>query len=103
MCRDTLLAVDGSIPIIDVRASKGKRARAEPIAAAYEQGAVWHVGDGLETLEDQLCTWTDDADWSPDRLDALVWAMTALGQSAASEIRAKPPKHRPTGLAAVDL
>lgn len=103
MCRDTLLAVDGSLPIIDVRASKGKRARAEPIAAAYEQGSVWHVGDGLETLEDQLCTWTDDADWSPDRLDALVWAMTALGQSAASEIRAKPPKHRPTGLAAVDL
>jgi phage terminase large subunit-like protein len=73
------------------------------VATAYEQGAIWHAsGARLEALEDQLCTWTDDADWSPDRLDAAVWALTAL-EASTSTVRTSPPKHRPTGLAAVDL
>lgn len=103
MVKATLRAVDPSVPVVEVHASRGKRTRAEPIATAYEQGAIWHTqGAALEALEDQLCTWTDDADWSPDRLDAAVWALTAL-EASASTVRRAPPKHRPTGLAAVDL
>jgi predicted phage terminase large subunit-like protein len=66
-----------------VHASRGKVTRAEPVAALYEQGKVSHVGDGLSILEDQLCAFTSDFDrsdagYSPDRLDALVWALTEL-------------------------
>lgn len=60
-----------------VHATRGKRLRAEPIAALYEQGLVHHVGLFPE-LEDQQCQWTPDADYSPDRLDWLVWALTEL-------------------------
>ena len=66
-----------------VTASRGKRMRAEPIAALYEQGRVHHVGSGLEQLEEQMCTWTPESKGSPDRLDALVWALTDLGLGAA--------------------
>jgi phage terminase large subunit-like protein len=59
-----------------VHASKGKHTRAEPVSALYEQGKVHHVG-GFPYLEDQLCTWLPGED-SPDRLDALVWALTEL-------------------------
>jgi len=61
-----------------VRASRGKQTRAEPISALYEQGRVHHVGCHPQ-LEDQLCDWdpTTGAK-SPDRLDALVWALTEL-------------------------
>ncbi|HET6866296.1 MAG TPA: terminase family protein [Solirubrobacteraceae bacterium] len=68
---------DERLPFAQVRASRGKRTRAEPIAALYEQGKVHHVGE-FRDLEDELCSWTPgDAD-SPDRLDALVWALTEL-------------------------
>lgn len=60
-----------------VRASRGKQLRAEPIAALYEQGRVHHVG-GFPDLEDQLTSWTPNDGRSPDRLDALVWALTEL-------------------------
>ena len=62
-----------------VNASRGKYARAEPVAALYEQGKVHHVGT-FPDLEDQMCTWTPKgpADVSPDRMDALVWAITQL-------------------------
>jgi len=59
-----------------VRATRGKHTRAEPISALYEQGRVHHVGMFAE-LEDQMCTWVPGED-SPDRMDALVWAMTEL-------------------------
>jgi predicted phage terminase large subunit-like protein len=59
-----------------VHASRGKYTRAEPIAALYEQGKVHHVGS-FAYLEDQLCQWTPGDD-SPDRLDALVWALSEL-------------------------
>jgi len=72
-----LRTVDSSVPVRKVHASRGKRVRAEPVAALYEQGRVHHVG-GLAELEDQLCTWTPDSGDSPDRLDALVWAVTDL-------------------------
>jgi phage terminase large subunit-like protein len=60
-----------------VHASRGKRTRAEPVAALYEQGKVHHVGY-LSALEDQMCNWVPDLSDSPDRLDALVWALTEL-------------------------
>ncbi|MEM9145792.1 MAG: terminase family protein [Pseudomonadota bacterium] len=60
-------------------ASKGKRLRAEPAAALYEQGRVFHVG-AFPALEDQMCRFTGTRDGirSPDRLDALVWALNEL-------------------------
>lgn len=73
-----LRAVDVRIPYTGVRATRGKAIRAEPVAALYEQGRVHHVGN-LPELEDQLTTWDATGDEkSPDRLDALVWGITAL-------------------------
>jgi phage terminase large subunit-like protein len=69
--------VDANIAYRSVRASRGKLARAEPVAALYEQGRVHHVGV-YPDLEDQMATYTADAAKSPDRLDALVWALTDL-------------------------
>ena len=72
MVSHTIRTVDPNVPIKLVHASKGKRTRAEPVAALYEQGRVHHLGfHGL--LEDQLCSWVPDHAVSPDRLDALVW------------------------------
>ncbi len=73
----TLRTVDRNIPYKAVHASRGKQARAEPIAALYEQGKVFHVQTFPE-LEDQLTAWTPETGKSPDRLDALVWALTEL-------------------------
>jgi len=74
----TLRAVDPKIPFRAVSASRGKRIRAEPIAALYEQGRVRHVGS-LPKLEDQMVSWAPGEDsGSPDRVDALVWALTEL-------------------------
>jgi phage terminase large subunit-like protein len=64
----------------EVRASRGKAVRAEPISALYEQGKVSHVGH-FPALEDQLCAFTTAGfmgDASPDRADALVWALSEL-------------------------
>lgn len=73
-----LRVVSPMIPYAKVHASRGKRARAEPISSLYERGLVHHVGT-FPTLEDQMTTWdaTDSSD-SPDRLDALVWVLTWL-------------------------
>lgn len=75
-----LRTVDSTVPFKAVHASRGKLVRAEPIAALYEQGKVLHVGNALTDLEDQLCTWTPESGGSPDRMDALVWALTELSQ-----------------------
>lgn len=73
-----LRTVDRNVPFKAVHASRGKRTRAEPIAALYEQGRVHHVG-ALPDLEDQMCSYVpDNFDGSPDRVDALVWALTDL-------------------------
>lgn len=78
MVRHTLQTVRPNIPVTIVHASRGKQARAEPVAALYEQNRVSHVGPFPE-LEDQLCTWEPlSGDDSPDRLDAMVWAFTDL-------------------------
>lgn len=64
------------VPFVKVTATRGKVIRAEPVSLLYEKGLVHHVGFFAE-LEDQLCDWVP-GDESPDRLDALVWALTAL-------------------------
>jgi phage terminase large subunit-like protein len=61
-----------NIPIRQTRASRGKRVRAEPVAALSERGHWHHVGYH-ELLEDQMVTWTEELGFSPDRLDAAVW------------------------------
>ncbi len=76
MVRHTLATVDDTVPIKMVTASRGKYARAEPIAAMYEQGKIHHVGM-FHQLEDQMCEWVPSGP-SPDRIDALVWGMTEL-------------------------
>src|SRR6185503_14864247 len=65
------------IPIKKITASRGKRARAEPVAALAERHRHHHVGVFPE-LEDQQCTWTDESKYSPDRMDAAVWPMWSM-------------------------
>jgi phage terminase large subunit-like protein len=82
MVETTIRMVNRSVPFRAVHASRGKVVRAEPISALYEQGRVSHVGSFPE-LEDQMCGFTSDFDrsrsgYSPDRVDALVWALTEL-------------------------
>jgi phage terminase large subunit-like protein len=73
-----LYTVAPEVPFRAVRASRGKATRAEPVAALYEQGRVHHVGQ-FNTLEDQLCEYVPGVtEKSPDRMDALVWAITEL-------------------------
>ena len=73
---------DPNGPFTAVHAAHGKVARAEPVAALYEQGRVHHLG-AFAPLEDQMCAFSHDFDrdaagYSPDRVDALVWALTEL-------------------------
>ncbi|MEQ9693240.1 terminase family protein [Shimia sp. SDUM112013] len=77
---EVIRQVDPLVPYKAVRASRGKVARAEPVAALYEQGKVHHVG-AFDALEDQMCQMALDGYWgtgSPDRVDALVWALHEL-------------------------
>lgn len=75
--------IDNEVSYTPVNASRGKMVRAEPIAALYEQKKVSHVGMFSE-LEEQLCSFTVGSKKSPDRLDALVWALTELSQSSGT-------------------
>src|SRR5581483_2479410 len=88
MVANVLRQCDANLPVRLVTATRGKYVRAEPAAAAYERGLVHHVGV-FAKLEDQLCALTPDFDarvagYSPDRADALVWAVADLigGRSA---------------------
>ena len=84
MVKQTIHGENETIPFKAVRASRGKYARAEPISALYERGLVKHVanppdGASLNELETQMRTWEPlGSIGSPDRLDALVWALTDL-------------------------
>jgi len=69
--------VDATVPIKRIRASRGKRLRAEPVAALYEQGRVHHVGV-YPDLEDQMASFTGDGGEHDDRVDALVHALTEV-------------------------
>jgi phage terminase large subunit-like protein len=86
-----LRSIDETLPVTMVRATRGKFLRAEPVAALYEQGRVGHAGRFL-ALEDQMCDFGPDglsSGRSPDRLDALVWALTALLLDGAGEPRVR--------------
>jgi phage terminase large subunit-like protein len=75
--------VSSNVPISIVHASRSKQARAEPVAALYEQRKVTHLA-AFPELDDQLCTWEPlSGDPSPDRLDALVWGLSELMLGAA--------------------
>jgi phage terminase large subunit-like protein len=95
LVESALRVIDPNVAYSAVHASRGKRARAEPVAALYEQGRVHHVGD-FRDLEDQMCSFVPDEreedpalvaqgiSSSPDRVDALVWLLTALLLSGLS-------------------
>ena len=89
MVRAVLRQADPDLPIRLVHASRAKRARAEPIAALYGQGRVHHAGR-FPALEDQMCVFgSDHMRTSPDRVDALVWALSHLsGNQTGPRIRA---------------
>ena len=89
MVEQIIREIDGTIAFRAVRATRGKALRAEPVAALYEQGRVLHLShpsSPLATLEDQMCAFAANATGgalpgatrSPDRVDALVWAITDL-------------------------
>ncbi|MBL0371059.1 DNA-packaging protein [Rhizobium sp. KVB221] len=86
-----LRSIDADLPATTVRATRGKFLRAEPVAALYEQGRVAHAGT-FAALEDQMCDFGPDGlsgGGSPDRLDALVWALTALMLAGHGEPRVR--------------
>jgi len=91
MVRAVIHEVDAAVPVIAVRATRGKWLRAEPVAALYEQGRVMHAG-AFPALEDEMCDFASNglsSGRSPDRLDALVWAVTALALTARSGPRVR--------------
>jgi phage terminase large subunit-like protein len=80
MVVSVLRHVEDTVPVTQVRATRGKWVRAEPVAALYAEGRIAHVGS-FPKLEDQMCAFGADGTAhgvSPDRLDALVWAITDL-------------------------
>jgi phage terminase large subunit-like protein len=93
MVAATLQVADPDVPFAAVHAARGKVARAEPIAMLYQQSRVHHVG-ALPVLEDQMCAFSPGAHgdfdravagYSPDRVDALVWALTELFEPRAGD------------------
>ncbi len=89
MVRSTIQAINPNVPFRAVRATRGKVVRAEPIAALYQMGKVHHVGLFPE-LEDQMCAMLASGYSglkSPDRLDALVWALTDLFPSITNQMK----------------
>ncbi len=80
MVRAVIGEADRTVPVIAVRATRGKWLRAEPVAALYEQGKVKHAGV-FPALEDEMCDFGLNglsSGRSPDRLDAMVWAVAHL-------------------------
>jgi phage terminase large subunit-like protein len=94
MVTATLRNVDSFPAIKPVNSRRGKAIRAEPVVALYEQGKVHHVGI-FPDLETQLTEWVPGSKDSPDRLDALVHAITFLAKGGGSVSIASPTGHRP--------
>ena len=93
MVESVLRAAEAGLPVKLVHASRGKSARAEPVAALYEAGRVAHRG-AFPALEDQMCGLVAGGGYagpgrSPDRADALVWALTELMLGKAGEARVR--------------
>ena len=77
MVEHTIRTADPDVSYRSVSASRGKRPRAEPVAALYERGRVYHVSE-MRELEDEMCLWLPGYADSPDHMDAMVWAVTEL-------------------------
>lgn len=91
MVKAVVAAVDAEVPVTAVHATRGKYLRANPVSQLYEQGRVKHAGTFPE-LEDEMCDFGLDglsSGRSPDRLDALVWAVSALTFAARGEPRVR--------------
>jgi phage terminase large subunit-like protein len=91
MVRAVIGEADAAVPVVTVRATRGKYLRAEPVAQLYEQGRVKHAGT-FAALEDEMCDFGLDglsSGRSPDRLDALVWAVTTLTFGTRAEPRVR--------------
>ena len=101
MVEAVIRAQRADVPVKLVRATRGKFTRAEPVAGLYERGKVFHAGK-FDDLEDQMCSFTIDFDrkaqgWSPDRVDALVWALTDLFPQMTRRKKGKAPVQRQLG------
>ena len=83
LVEELLRSFDDTLPFRAVRASRGKTARAEPVAALYEQQKVRHHGIFPE-LEEEMCSFLPGSPFSPDRMDAMVWAVTELTRSGGN-------------------
>jgi phage terminase large subunit-like protein len=102
MVESTIRSVDPNVPVKMVVATRGKQLRAEPISALYEQHRVHHIGE-FPQLEDQMTGWDPaESGPSPDRVDALVWALTELmgcpppmqiNPAAIEQMRNRWPRH----------
>jgi phage terminase large subunit-like protein len=91
MVTSVIRTVDAAVPVKPVRAKRGKWLRAEPVAALYQQGRVVHAGH-FPQLEDEMCDFGADGlsdGRSPDRVDALVWAVTELVPGTRAEPRVR--------------
>lgn len=91
MVSSIIKQIDASVPVKPVRATRGKWMRAEPVAALYEQGRVRHAGS-FAALEDEMCDFGIgglSSGRSPDRLDALVWAIASLAFAPRGEPRVR--------------
>ena len=91
MVKSVIAEVDAAVPVIAVRATRGKWLRAEPVATLYEQGRVRHAGS-FAALEDEMCDFALSglsSGRSPDRLDALVWAVTSLALAPRAQPRVR--------------
>lgn len=88
MCKHTLQSVRPNVRVVEVRASRGKHVRAEPIAALYSLGRVHHIGT-FPQLEDEMCLMTAsgyEGSGSPNRVDWLVWGLTELFPSMTAPV-----------------
>jgi hypothetical protein len=102
MVRNAINTIDPSIKVLEVHSKQGKQLRAEPISLAYEQQRVHHVGY-LADLESQMISWVPGEGKSPDRIDALVHALTALlikppAGFSGGKLRAKSMADRKIGI-----
>ncbi len=103
LVRMTLQTVDPTVRVIEVRARYGKAVRAEPVVSAYSQGRVHHVGEFPE-YEDQFTSWVPgETSKSPDRVDAAVWALTALLVKQPKDLYVAPIRARSSARKRVDV
>jgi phage terminase large subunit-like protein len=105
MVEHVIRTADPNVAFSEVIASRGKVLRCEPIAALYEQGRISHTGD-MALLEEQMCAMASDGymgDGSPDRVDALVWALTELMLSTTAVLNISRETAAAFGAAMSDL